>query len=77
MAPFALFGGVLIKGMKKYRPANVLGWIILVVGLGLMSLLKANSSTGQWVGFQIISSAGAGFIVSPSSTFFLTDKITE
>lgn len=53
----------MVQVMKKYRPANALGWILTVIGFGLMSLLKATSSVGQWVGFQFVASAGTGMIV--------------
>ena len=64
MAPFSFIGGVTIKVIRKYRPSNILGWLLTVIGFGLMSLLKADSTTGQWVGYQFISAAGTGLIVS-------------
>lgn len=63
VSPFAIIGGVLIQALKKYRPANILAWITLAVGTGLLSLLRADSSTAQWVGYQLPASAGQGFLV--------------
>lgn len=77
MAPFSFIGGVMIKVIRKYMPSNILGWLLIVIGFGLMSLLKANSSTGQWVGYQIISSAGTGLIVSTLSTHRLSYRSSE
>lgn len=53
----------MVQVMNKYRPANAIGWILTIVGFGLMNLLKATSSIGQWVGFQFVASAGTGMIV--------------
>lgn len=63
MAPFALICGMLIKAMNKYRPANVIGWVLTIIGFGLLSLLKADSPVRDWVGFQFLVSAGTGMIV--------------
>ncbi|KAI9056773.1 iron permease [Trametes sanguinea] len=61
-SPFSLFGGVLVKALNKYRPANYLGWALTIIGVGLLSLLKDDSSTAAWAGFQIIAAAGIGII---------------
>jgi len=62
MAPFALMCGISIQVLKRYLPANYAGWIVSIIGFGLLSLLKADSSTGKWVGFQLLAAAGTGFI---------------
>lgn len=64
ISPFAIIFGVVIKATNKYRPTNYIGWVLMLVGFGLMTLLKADATTGQWVGFQIITAAGIGIIVS-------------
>lgn len=64
IAPFALVGGVLVQIQNKYRLANYLGWVITIVGFGLLTMLRASSSTGTWVGYQIVAAAGTGMIVS-------------
>ncbi|TCD71946.1 hypothetical protein EIP91_000078 [Steccherinum ochraceum] len=70
IAPFAIVTGVSVNVLGKYRPANIVGWVLILVGFGVLSLLKLDSSTGQWVGYQIVVSAGLGFIYS--STIFPT-----
>ena len=64
IAPFALLGGVMVQVQGKYRPANYIGWVITIIGFGLLTLLKADSSTGKWVGYQVVTAAGTGMIVS-------------
>ncbi len=34
-----------------------------MIGFGCLSLLKADTSTGKWVGYQLIVSAGSGLVV--------------
>ncbi len=63
MAPFALICGMSIKILNKYRPANLVGWVLTIIGFGLLSLLKADSPTKNWVGYQFLVSAGTGVIV--------------
>ncbi|EIW57867.1 Mfs1.1 [Trametes versicolor FP-101664 SS1] len=61
-SPFSIICGVLVKGSNKYRPANYIGWALTLIGVGLLTMLKADASTGQWVGFQILAAAGFGMI---------------
>ncbi|CDO76345.1 hypothetical protein BN946_scf185011.g9 [Trametes cinnabarina] len=65
---FAMLSGLAIKSMNKYRPVIVLGWVLSIVGFGILSLLKADSSVGAWVGFQIVVAVGTGFVYT--STVF-------
>ncbi len=34
-----------------------------MIGFGLLSLLKEDTSTGKWVGYQLVASAGSGLVV--------------
>lgn len=61
----ALIPGVAIGGgaMNKtglYRPVQFIGFALATIGFGLFSMLDENSSTGWWIGFQILVSVGAG-----------------
>ena len=63
VAPFALTCGIIVQITNKYRPVNAVGWIFTVVGFGLLSLLKVDSSIGKWAGFQVVAGIGTGLIV--------------
>ncbi|KAI1126743.1 major facilitator superfamily protein [Nemania abortiva] len=63
LIPFAAVGGGTMSKFGKYKPAHYIGFALLVIGFGLFTLLDENSPTGQWVGFQIISAAGAGVVI--------------
>ncbi|KAG8977222.1 hypothetical protein FRC05_002222 [Tulasnella sp. 425] len=54
--------------VHRYRPQNVIGWILIAVGLGLLTLLSANSSLSTWIGVQIPIGLGIG-VLFPSVTF--------
>ncbi|KAI0648730.1 iron permease [Trametes meyenii] len=62
MAPSAIVCGVIVKKTNKYRPANYVGWALIMIGFGLLSLLKADSSTAAWAGYQVITAVGVGII---------------
>ncbi|KAF8584813.1 iron permease [Ramaria rubella] len=62
IAPFALFCGISVQILGRYLPTNYFGWIISVIGFGLLSTLTENSSVGHWVGFQLLAAAGTGLI---------------
>ncbi|OAP57642.1 hypothetical protein AYL99_08380 [Fonsecaea erecta] len=64
LIPFAAGGGMAMSKFGRYRPIHTVGFALIVVGFGLFDLLDQNSSTGAWVGYQIVGSAGAGLIIS-------------
>ena len=69
ISPLALAAGTLVQAVQKYRWVNVLAWALAVVGFGLFSTLDTTSSTGKWVGFQIILAAALGLLVRPRGCF--------
>ncbi|KAJ2998456.1 hypothetical protein NUW54_g7027 [Trametes sanguinea] len=62
VSPFSIVCGVMVKATNKYRPMNYIGWALMVTGAGLLSLLKDDSRTKEWVGFQIVAAAGIGIV---------------
>jgi hypothetical protein len=63
IAPFALIAGVIVQVLRKYIPSNAIGWVLTVIGFGLLSLLEAESPKSKWVGYQLVVAAGTGMIV--------------
>ena len=63
IAAFAMGCGISVQAFQRYMPLNYAGWILIIVGFGLASLLKAGADTAQWVGYQIVVAAGIGLIV--------------
>lgn len=64
IAPWALICGVVVQVAGAYRPMNILGWVFTILGFGLLSMLRSDSSKEKWVFFQFICSAGIGILVS-------------
>ncbi len=79
LLPAAILGGVLLTKFGRYKPILVVAFACIAVGFGLFSILDENSSTGAWVGFQVIESWGVGFGMAallPALLAPLTDKDT-
>ncbi|KAF9234174.1 major facilitator superfamily domain-containing protein, partial [Melanogaster broomeanus] len=60
LAPAAIISGVLVKKTGRYRLQMWVGWCVLLIGLGLMSSLRANTSPALAVGFLVIVGIGIG-----------------
>jgi len=60
LAPAAIVSGLLVKKTGRYRLQIWVGWGILLVGFGLMSMLRANTSSAFAVGFSVIVGIGIG-----------------
>ena len=54
-----LFGGV-ISHIGWYTPVMWLSSFFFMVGCGLLSTLKVDSSAGKWIGYQILAGIGSG-----------------
>lgn len=63
IAPMAFLAGLLVQLTSRYVPVNAIGWVIMIIGMGLLTLLKADSNTAQMVGYQILGAIGLGFEV--------------
>ncbi|KAI1381215.1 major facilitator superfamily MFS_1 [Hypoxylon crocopeplum] len=60
------------------KPLHWAGFALMAIGLGLFSTLDEASSSGEWIGFQIIAAWGAGFIFTvslPSTLAALPEKV--
>ncbi|OQV01311.1 hypothetical protein CLAIMM_06692 [Cladophialophora immunda] len=55
--------GASITTLGPYVPFTWVGSAIFAVGSGMLYSLKVNSSTGTWIGYQILAGFGAGACV--------------
>lgn len=70
--------GVSTAVFNVYRPQNLIGWILSSVGVGLLSLWKADTPKGQWVGYQLIEGFGLGILfAAPTFPVLAPLPITE
>ncbi|KAL3429290.1 multidrug resistance protein Fnx1 [Aspergillus tetrazonus] len=62
--PFAILAGSGLSTLNRYRPLNFAGFALLVIAFGLFALLDNASSTGSWLGYQILGAAGVGILLT-------------
>lgn len=61
--PIASFAaGVLVEVVGRYRPHNYVGWSLILIGFGVLTLLDEHSSKALYVGLQVPLSAGLGIV---------------
>ncbi|KAG4032389.1 hypothetical protein MFRU_007g02930 [Monilinia fructicola] len=57
---FAITSGILLGKLGYYLPFALIGSALVAIGNGLLATLLPETSTGKWIGYQIISGAGRG-----------------
>ncbi|PWY85554.1 multidrug resistance protein Fnx1 [Aspergillus eucalypticola CBS 122712] len=62
--PFAILAGAGLSILGRYRPFQFIGVILLTISFGLLTRLNAMTSTGYWVGVQILAAAGSGVLLT-------------
>ncbi|KAH9925600.1 iron permease [Epithele typhae] len=58
----AIFTGISVEVLARYRPQNYLGWALTAIGFGLLTLLKADSSRALALALQVPVGAGLGIL---------------
>ncbi|PVH74376.1 hypothetical protein DL98DRAFT_552242 [Cadophora sp. DSE1049] len=56
----AVVSGVSVQKFGYYLPFVIAGTSITAIGYGLFSMLEPSSSTGHWVGYEVVFGLGAG-----------------
>ncbi|THU84977.1 MFS general substrate transporter [Dendrothele bispora CBS 962.96] len=65
----AFTAGIVVTYTGLYRPIIYIGWGLMMIGFGLLSMLKEGNEVGKWVGYQVVVGAGAGLLFStPNSS---------
>jgi hypothetical protein len=62
LAPFAIITGQSIERTGHYLIQNYIGWALVMIGYGALSLLTATSSIAMGEGLQIIGAMGSGIL---------------
>ena len=62
-ALFSLLAGVFVSKNGLFAPPAIVGCAIGSIGCGLLATLHPKSSTGQWVGYEILISGGLGLAI--------------
>ncbi|KAJ7812093.1 MFS general substrate transporter [Mycena olivaceomarginata] len=61
LAPAAIIAGVLVSKTGRYRPQMWAGWVIMMVGLGLLSTVQATTPIWRTVLWGGVVGVGLGF----------------
>ena len=64
----AAVAGISVKKSNKYSPQLWFAWSLLLVGVGLLSSITAESSIARMVGYEVVFSTGFGILYS--STYY-------
>lgn len=64
----ALLCGFLVQRTGYYLPEVVGGNALVLVASGLFTTFRPSSSSGKWIGYQILGGAGRGFVMQLLST---------
>lgn len=67
-AIFSLAAGIFVAKNGYFTAPAIVGMCIATVGCGLLSTIGKNTSTGTWVGYQILCSAGFGMAIQQGFT---------
>ena len=62
--PAAIASALALAKFGKYKILHFLGFAICTIGIGLFSTLDKDSTTAEWVIFQIIAAWGSGFVLN-------------
>lgn len=62
VAPAAVVTGIAIAVTGTYRWANRAGWLLATLGMGLLILLKPNTSTVSWIFLSLVGGLGTGIL---------------
>lgn len=62
VAPGSIATGIAIAVTGRYRWANWIGWFLSTLGMGLLILLKPDTSTVAWVFLNLVGGLGTGML---------------
>lgn len=62
--PAAIMAVLLLAKWGKYKPLHLFGFAVCTIGLGLFTLFDKNSSTAEWIIYQMIAGGGSGFVLN-------------
>lgn len=62
--PGAVISVLVLTKFGRYKQLHFFGFALMAVGLGLFSILDANSPTVEWVLFQVLGGGGSGMILN-------------
>jgi hypothetical protein len=71
----AITKDIIVGRVGYYLPLSVLGASLAAIGNGLISTFSTTTSTGRWIGYQIILGVGRGIGLQMVSSLFYTPLV--
>ena len=68
LGPTLIVAGGSIQATKAYRPQLWIGWALIVLCMGVMSTLHADTPTSRGIGFPVLLGVGSGIVYA--ATYF-------
>lgn len=62
--PGAAISAMVLAKWGKYKGLHIAGFALMTIGFGLFSMLDKDSSTAEWVIYQIIPAIGSGMLLN-------------
>ena len=56
----SVFGGFLNSKVGYYTPLAIIGTCIMAVGAGMLTTFEVDTSSGKWIGYQVLYGFGLG-----------------
>lgn len=63
-----VISGISVNKTLKYRPQLWLSWALIMIAMGLMTTLDANTPERHVIGYEILLSTGLGILTT--TTYF-------
>ncbi|CAZ85142.1 unnamed protein product [Tuber melanosporum] len=76
VAPASVVVGLLVSITGRFRWALWLGWILTVLGMGVLVLLDVDTPTVSWIFITLVSGLGTG-ILFPSMAYAIQASATD
>ncbi|TGO86490.1 hypothetical protein BPOR_0299g00060 [Botrytis porri] len=76
---FSLVAGVIVSKSGYFTPPAIIGTAIATIGCGLISTFRTDTTSAEWIGYEILSATGFGIAIQQGFTAVQTvlplDKI--
>ncbi|KAJ7123621.1 MFS multidrug transporter [Mycena epipterygia] len=67
VSPFNFLNGIVVMKAKRYLPGNYVGWVLIVFGFALLSMLGTESTQAVRAVSQVVLACGTGIAISSLS----------
>ncbi|KAM0749144.1 iron permease [Meredithblackwellia eburnea MCA 4105] len=67
VAPFAMVAGGTISATQVYKPQNIVAWVLMTAGPGLMMIINADSPKKVWASLPVPFSIGIGLLYAATT----------